>query len=631
MELLVLSFLVCGSLFGIAFYIVRQRYVHQAATEQDRANDLSISESQLKQKNSLLASELDETKKKLTSITTAADQLSQDLTLHSSKEKEAQEQLQKTKELISMTTAQLHATLEERTAELQRMQQLLHDESGARKRVEEILADKELSADHTTAELHATISKLKHEVASLTEQVQNETSSRKLTEQTKYSTETELQKAVTLLESQLSALQAEFQKTSEELQEEHTGRLATEHALQESKEKLYAHIHELEQKLHERDQAAGELHEALTSAENKNKNLEQAVYGIIAHSPIPVLVVNEHGVCEFLNTGMTNFLGFASDDLLGKHFSKLFPQQDRSFYEEQWNSASNRAEEFKGETRIMTSTGDTISVEMSFTEINTGCEKKFVGFIFDKTHELESQKHYATAKQREEELLHLKSRFITMVTHHLRTALVTVATNAELLERFVLKWNEQKRYHAFFRINETLKQMMDLLRNVESATGATIETNTQNITTVNLETLVQNVAKEAMTDAQTDHHVILSEQGNINAIAVNEQMVKTILYHVLSNAFKYSSNKSDVKIHIDRVDSKFTLTIADQGAGIPADEQKYLFTSFFRGSNVGNVQGTGLGLTIVQQYVQAAHGTVSIKSEKDTGTTVTVTLPILST
>lgn len=655
MEIFLLSFIVAGSLFGIAYVRMRRSYSNKLVSEQDRATALSIAESQLRQKNSSLQEELqrikDESETQSTASAHQIDRLTQQLSLLTGDQKEiqskiesltvqlqhetsqrrtAEEELRRLKDHAGSTTAELHAVIEERTKELQSIQQMLHDESTAHKQIEEILAAKEISYAHTIAELHSTIASLRRESADLSEQTQTESSARLNAERIKQNLETELRTTITLLETQLAGLQAELHSTADALQEQTGIRIATETALQESKEKLYALIRGLEQQVEEQAGRLQEQAKQIGESDDRIRHLERSVYAIINRIPIPVFVVNEAGLCELFNDNMKASVGFSPEDLAGKHFSKFFPEADRSFFEEQWSASAHRDEEFHGETTIVTSTGDTVNVAINFIEIHTGTERKFLGCIYDKTNELAAEHYSLEARTRTEELRQLKSRFLSMVSHQLRSALVTVATNAELLERFVFKWNDEKRYRAFFRINESLKQMMDLLRDVETTTNASADFYKRTITIVNMEQLVQSAAKEALADTGTEHHFILSEQGSINAVSLDEQLTKTIFYHLLSNAFKYSADGQEVNVHIERNDTACVITINDHGIGIPAGEQKYLFTSFFRASNAGNVHGSGLGLTIVQQYVQLAGGTVTLNSVVNKGTSVVVTLPILA-
>lgn len=614
---------------------------------------------------------------------TILDTLSKQLSDETSHRATTEEQLTKAQLMINSASAQLRSTVEERMRELQMLQQQLHDESAARKRLEEIESIKEAelqksdmqlrkteellqrakeSLNATSAELHTKIEQhettiqqkqreidslqqressaqqtivqlnaakltLENEIASLTSQLQNEHASRKNVETDKTTIEQTLNAKVNELEAQLSSTTELLKKTSDALDEETNIRRATEHALQESKERLYSVIHTLEATVAERDTSISSLQHSLQHATTHVEKLSRAVQNITLHAPLPIFIVNEEGRCSFTNHALYTAVGYTSEDIVGRHFSRLFPEQERSFYEEQWKHTADRAEEFKGETHIATAAGDTLSAEINFIEIDSETEKLFVGCIVDKTDTIEAEKHYAEAKQRTEELKQLKSRFISMVTNQLRTALVTVATNTELLERFLFKWSDEKRYRAFFRINESLKQMMDLLRDVESATSSTTGYS-PSIHAINLEAVAQSVAKEAANDLETKHPFILSEQGNISSVPADERIVRTILHQILSNAFKFSSEQKEVKLHIERKDSECVFKIEDQGIGIPSNEQQHLFTSFFRGSNVGNVHGTGLGLTITQQYVQLAGGTISLDSELNKGTTVTVTLPI---
>ena len=71
-----------------------------------------------------------------------------------------------------------------------------------------------------------------------------------------------------------------------------------------------------------------------------------------------------------------------------------------------------------------------------------------------------------------------------------------------------------------------------------------------------------------------------------------------------------------------------TVAIKDNGIGIPVEEQKHIFTKFFRARNTSNIQGTGLGLNIVQRYVELLGGTISFASFPEQGSTFTLRFPV---
>jgi len=105
-------------------------------------------------------------------------------------------------------------------------------------------------------------------------------------------------------------------------------------------------------------------------------------------------------------------------------------------------------------------------------------------------------------------------------------------------------------------------------------------------------------------------------------------VVRHILSNLLSNACKYSHPGSPVDFTLSREGNDARLVIADQGIGIPEADQRRLFTSFTRGSNVGPRPGTGLGLVVVRRCVDLHGGRMSLTSAPGRGTTVTVDLPV---
>jgi len=99
------------------------------------------------------------------------------------------------------------------------------------------------------------------------------------------------------------------------------------------------------------------------------------------------------------------------------------------------------------------------------------------------------------------------------------------------------------------------------------------------------------------------------------------------LSNIINNAFKYSQNCPDPEVTITFKSKGLTIDVRDFGIGIPEKDQKGLFESFSRASNVGDIEGTGLGLIIVKQFVEIHNGTVSYASELGKGTVFTIDLP----
>ncbi len=99
------------------------------------------------------------------------------------------------------------------------------------------------------------------------------------------------------------------------------------------------------------------------------------------------------------------------------------------------------------------------------------------------------------------------------------------------------------------------------------------------------------------------------------------------MLNLLSNASKYSSESETVHLRIDKVEDAYHFAVEDHGLGIPMEDQKHLFTRFFRAHNVENIKGTGLGLHIVQRYLDLLNGTIEFTSELGVGSVFSIHLP----
>ncbi|HRN58377.1 MAG TPA: ATP-binding protein, partial [Agriterribacter sp.] len=107
----------------------------------------------------------------------------------------------------------------------------------------------------------------------------------------------------------------------------------------------------------------------------------------------------------------------------------------------------------------------------------------------------------------------------------------------------------------------------------------------------------------------------------------DKRLLKNIIINLLANAIKFSGENTLIDIRSNAGASHFGISITDSGIGISEEDQEQLFSSFFRGRNAVNIQGTGLGLHIIKRYADLLKGTIQIKSALGRGTTVTVTIP----
>jgi len=139
--------------------------------------------------------------------------------------------------------------------------------------------------------------------------------------------------------------------------------------------------------------------------------------------------------------------------------------------------------------------------------------------------------------------------------------------------------------------------------------------------------LAQSIARETEQALSRRGAVRLEARAPQGARLLDARLLTHVLGNLLSNAIKYSPPGSPVVLEMDAESDALTFRVIDQGIGIPLDDQARLFESFHRARNVGNVAGTGLGLTIVKQCVELHGGRVEFESAPGCGSRFTVRVP----
>ncbi len=235
----------------------------------------------------------------------------------------------------------------------------------------------------------------------------------------------------------------------------------------------------------------------------------------------------------------------------------------------------------------------------------------------------------AQALEKEKELNHLKSQFVSTVSHEFRNPLAVIRTAAELLDKSPnLSVDKQKAYIQ--RIKTSVRSMNQLMEDVLLMGQAEADRFVCNPAQLDLEQFCRNLVEEFSMVEDSSHTITFSSHGDRTSAWMDEKLLRYILTNLLSNAIKYSPAETTIEfvLTIDAPENLATFQIQDQGIGIPELDQTRLFDSFFRASNVQLIQGTGLGLAIVKRCVDAHHGQILVSSQVGVGTIVNVHLPL---
>jgi signal transduction histidine kinase len=235
----------------------------------------------------------------------------------------------------------------------------------------------------------------------------------------------------------------------------------------------------------------------------------------------------------------------------------------------------------------------------------------------------ESKQELELSLSKERELGELKSRFVSMASHEFRTPLSTILSAATLIEKYAQTDDQEKREKHIKRIKSAVGNLTDILEeflSVGKLEEGKIEIRNSQF---NLPELIHEIIYDFKSMLKQGQQINYQHLGD-EMITMDKSLLRKIINNLCSNATKFSPENKNIDLLTNCQNNQLLLKIKDYGIGISEDDQKHLFERFFRAGNVTNVQGTGLGLHIVAKYTELLNGEVTIKSQLEKGTEITI-------
>ncbi|HLX55580.1 MAG TPA: amino acid permease [Ktedonobacteraceae bacterium] len=241
-----------------------------------------------------------------------------------------------------------------------------------------------------------------------------------------------------------------------------------------------------------------------------------------------------------------------------------------------------------------------------------------------------------TAYTRLSELDQLKDAFLTTASHELRTPLTIMQGYLELLREMEDQGPDVRR--AFLdKVCRACDELVLLQANIMDASRLKVDTASLHCTRITLKEIVMATSElfEPWV-AQGQQSIEVDVAANIMVWA-DEARLKQVLHNLLANAVRYSPPQTSIRIAVvveqeSHMSRMARISVSDQGSGIPPDKQEVIFDKFVRLERDmhGTVRGSGLGLYITRQLVEAMQGAITVQSSgvKGEGSTFSFTLPL---
>lgn len=407
----------------------------------------------------------------------------------------------------------------------------------------------------------------------------------------------------------------------------------------ETERKLQEYAEELESKVQERTLALDKTVEKLTFI---NKTLEkeikerkaaeislkesQRLYKIISRNfPNGTIGVLDSKLrYVFVEGRELGKLGLKSEDLLGKQIGNPLKKEVRDYIKEQLQVV------LEGETTNFEFSTDGRKYHVqALPLISIGSKVNQLLVVQENVTELrKAEQEIHRALEKEKELSNMKSKFVSMASHEFRTPLSTILSSANLIARYEEPGQQKQRQKHIARIKSNVEHLTNILNDFLSLSKLE-----EGIIDINpAEVVIGTFLNECIEDVQEilkkGQNIKVFDNTNDKPFKTDAYLLKNIILNLISNAIKYS--EKNIEIHASIAVGRLQIDIVDYGIGIPKAEQDNMFERFFRASNATNIQGTGLGLNLVNRYVKMLKGNITFDSQANIKTVFTLQLPQLA-
>lgn len=406
-------------------------------------------------------------------------------------------------------------------------------------------------------------------------------------------------------------------------------------------EDIYRSVQQMHQLNKELEQKVAERTEQLEAV---NKTISDYKFALDESSI--VAVTDQKGIIKNVNDNFCKISKYSRKELLGQdHRIINSGHHSKAFIRQLWVTiASGRI--WKGEMKNRAKDGTIYWVDTTIVPFlnDKGKPYQYVAIRSDITQRKEAEQEIlklndeledkvkertlelTQSLEREKALNDLKSRFVSMASHEFRTPLSSILSSVSLLEKYTDPEHADKRNKHFTRVKDSVRNLTGILEDflsLDKLEQGKTEVMPERVDLREFGEQVKGQVEGMLKEGQSVH---FSCTGN-TIIVVDKKILRNILFNLLSNAIKYSPEEKTISLYSEVSDKTIRIRVKDEGIGIPEEEQKNMFRTFFRAKNAELIQGTGLGLTIVKRYIELLGGNISFTSVVNQGTTFNIEFP----
>jgi len=378
--------------------------------------------------------------------------------------------------------------------------------------------------------------------------------------------------------------------------------------------------------LTERRAAEQELRES----EERNRLIVQSV------KDYAIFMLDPTGHVATWNEGARRIKGYEANEIIGRHFSTFYPEEDIERGKPPWElEVATREGRFEDEGWRIRKDGSQFWANVVITALFNP-QGKLIGFT-KVTRDLTERKQSEERAVRDASRLaaveaasRTKSEFLATMSHELRTPLNAIGGYAELIDMGVAGpvTDEQRSYLA--RIRGSQQHLLAIINDLLNYSRTEAGQVTYNIERVALHDVVESAIPMMLPQATTKSITLAHGPCDDEVCAWGDgQKIEQIVLNLLSNAVKFTPNGGRVTISCEQKQMESQIIVSDTGSGVPPDKYEDIFEPFVQlgRSLTSRQEGTGLGLAISRDLARAMRGDLSVRNAESGGAVFTLALP----
>jgi PAS domain S-box-containing protein len=221
----------------------------------------------------------------------------------------------------------------------------------------------------------------------------------------------------------------------------------------------------------------------------------------------------------------------------------------------------------------------------------------------------------------------LKSTFISVVSHELKTPIALIKGYVSTLRREDASWERQIVQDSLEVIEEEADRLTDLIENLLDASRLQAGALAMNLSDVSIEMLVKRISERFQTQTNI-HTIVVDFPPDFPVILGDEDRLSQVLSNLISNAIKYSMDGGEIIITGQILPEQVVICVSDQGPGIAVDDIPHVFDRFYRATDASRTtKGAGLGLYLARAVIEAHGGRIWVDPGPDCGARICFSLP----